>query len=90
MLPSFPAQPRHFPGTTHWETLLEDTRRAPRRSQSLQTENRSYPHSEFRNTADCVGEVLGRTPRSCLVLQVFPGNGKSANYLQCPWGGTRC
>ncbi len=56
----------------------------------LQTEDGTSPHSEFRNTSNCVGEVWGRPPRSCLVSQVFPGRGKSANYLPCPGGGTRC
>ncbi len=34
-----------FPGSPHWETLVEDTRRSPRMSQVLQTENRTSPHS---------------------------------------------
>ncbi len=70
----------------HWGTH----RMAPRRSGVLQKEDGTSPHSEFRNMADCVGEVWGRPPRSCLVSQVFPGRGKSANYLPCPGGGTRC
>ncbi len=90
MLPAFPAQPPRFPGSPHWEGLGEDTRTAPRRSRVLQTDDGSSPHSEFRNTADCLGEVWGRPPQNCLVSQVFPGRWKSANYLPCPGEGTRC
>ncbi len=79
-----------FPRSPHWEIFGEDTRRAPRRSRVLQTYDGTSPLSEFRNTADSVGEVWGRPPRSCLVSQVFPGRGNSANYLPCPGGGTRC
>ncbi len=89
MLPAFPAQPTPFPGSTHWEGLGEDKRKAPRRSRVLQTDDGTSPHSEFRNTADCVGEVWGRPPGGCLVSQMFPGRGKYANYLPCPGGSTR-
>ncbi len=88
MLPAFPAQPPPIPGSPQRETLGEDKRRAPRRSQVLQTEDGTSPHSEYRNTADCVGEFWGRPPHSCRVSQVFPGRGKSANYFPCPGGGT--
>ncbi len=90
MLPTFPAQPPRFPGSPQREALGEDTQMAPWRSRVLQTEDGTSPHSVFRNKADCVGEVWGRPPRSCLVSQVFPGWVKSANYLPCPGGGTRC
>ncbi len=56
----------------------------------LQTADGTSPHSEIQNKAECVGEVWGRPPRSCLVSLVFPGRGKSANYLPFPGGGTRC
>ncbi len=56
----------------------------------LQTEDGTSPHSEIRNTADCVAVTRGGPPRSRLVSQVFPGRGKSAKYLPCPEGGTRC
>ncbi len=90
MLPAMPPQPPPFPGSLHWEGLGEDTRMAPRISRVLQTDDGTSPHSEFQNTAHCVGEVWGRPPISCLLSQVFPGRGKSANYLPCPGGCTRC
>ncbi len=64
MLPAFPAQPTPFPGSTHYESLWEDTRRAPRRSPALQTEDGTSPNLEFRNAAEWVVEHWGRHPQA--------------------------
>ncbi len=56
MLPAFPSNPPPFTGSPHMESLGEDTRNVPRRPQALQKEDVTSPHTEFRNSNDCVGE----------------------------------